>query len=531
MGTLNLFDRLPLPWQSLVCGSAGALVMLALASIHGGQGSAWAASAGFPGQGTVLAWALAMAAVAVALAAWPARRAANLAEEITDAAHRLAADGAPEDAQLPYSGACRELHHATLALRRVVERSRRRRHLLELQNAALSAQLNSRTQELSSLQELSIGLARHGETGELVDEALRTLEQTMAYSSASVWAHAGLDAEQPVVLMGYHSPAARIDGEGPPDLRGLRMSRGDLQRYEQIEREGTAIVENQPRQSLLSWLWAVVADDARSTALYRGTRSWMALPLKVRDRVLGVLRVDHGEPGYFDAERMRLLAAVAGQTALALQHAHTLQLNRDAAVTRERNRIARELHDAVSQTLFAASLLASTLARNDRADDGTRQQARTLERLNRSALAEMRMMLFELRPEALENVRLAELLQQAVEALQGRSTVEVAFNFAAEPPLPAAQRIHVYRIAQEALSNVARHSGACHAQLSWLTPGPGRGVLRIADDGKGFDPQARQAGHFGLVHMQERAQALGARLKIDSAPGEGSELVLELNWS
>ena len=327
------------------------------------------------------------------------------------------------------------------------------------------------------------------------------------------------------VFMGPYLPRGVALG----DLMGLRLSRSNLQRYGQTGREGKAMIENRRRQRLLSWLSGMVTDDARTTPLYRNTRSWMAVPLKVQTNVSGVLRVSHQEPDYFDEDRTRLLSAVADQTALALSHANALALQRDAAAVYERNRIARELHDAVSQKLFAANLLAGALARSSGADEAVREQAQVLERLNRSALAEMRMMLFELRPDALASVRMPELLQQAVEALVGRGGVEVTIDIDDAAPLPTAQRIEIYRIAQAALSNIARHSGASHAHLQWSTPTDGPAVLRVKDDGCGFVAEAEHPGHFGVTNIRERASSLGANLVIQSAPGEGTEIILTLN--
>ena len=150
-----------------------------------------------------------------------------------------------------------------------------------------------------------------------------------------------------------------------------------------------------------------------------------------------------------------------------------------SAVSAERNRHACDLHDSVSQTLFAANLLAAALARSAGTDETVRGQVQLLERLNRSALAELRLMLFELRPDALTSMRLPELLQQAVEVLAGRGGVEVSTNIADASPLQAAERIEVYRIAQAALCNIGRHSGASHAHLQWATPVTGPAVLRI----------------------------------------------------
>jgi signal transduction histidine kinase len=250
----------------------------------------------------------------------------------------------------------------------------------------------------------------------------------------------------------------------------------------------------------------------------------------VRGRVLGVLRVDHAEPDWFTDERVRLLSAVASQTALALRHVHLLARERDLAVAAERNRFARELHDAVSQTLFAANLVAGTLAKEPSLGEAARAQAATLQRLNHGALAELRMLMFELKPDALASVRLAELFQQACAALEARGDVSIEFRIAAEEP-PPAQRIEVYRIAQEALSNVARHSGAHRVQLDWEVNPARRARLVVQDDGHGFDGDAAPPGHFGMANMRERALALGGTLNVQSRAGEGTRIELEFEWT
>lgn len=202
-----------------------------------------------------------------------------------------------------------------------------------------------------------------------------------------------------------------------------------------------------------------------------------------------------------------------------------------APIAGERERVACALHDAVTQTLFAANLLAGTLARGDGLNESARGQVQTLERLNRSALAEMRMMLFELQPEALDSVRLTDLLQHAVEALAGRGGVTVTTDISTEPGPPPSQRAEVYRIAQEALCNIGRHSGASHAHVAWTIPSPGCGLLRIVDDGSGFDAAALRHGRAGLDLMHRRAARAGAELGIHSAPSKGTEVTLQINWS
>jgi signal transduction histidine kinase len=506
------FERLSLPVQLGVAGG-GATLLLATAagSLHGGP----AAVLG------VLAAGVAATGLCAALAQRTAAGLMNAAR----AARELARAESMPDLTVPLSTVTAEMQQATVAVRRAFDAARQREQALAAKAAALGVQLEHRRQELSTLQDLSIDLAKGGDIEKLIGDALGALEHTLNYSSASVWARTDLQPGNPVVLMGCRSA-----DEDPQVLRGLlggRLSRSNLQRYEQVEREARPIVENRPRSSLFSWLWELVTDDARTSALYRATKAWMAVPLKVRDEVLGVLRVDHHEVDYFDDERTRLLDAVGSQAALAMRHAHLLARERDVAVITERNRIARELHDAVSQTLFAANLIASAVVR---ATEGAAQvQAEALERLNRSALAEMRMLMFELKPDSLEGMRLPDLLQQAIEALAGRGGVEIMQSISRDDDgLPSAERIQLYRIAQEALSNIGRHSGATRAEIEWAVLRPATCGCASPTTATASTPHEAHPGHFGLDNMNSRAAELGTTLSVRSAPGEGTELVIEL---
>ncbi|OYU29343.1 MAG: hypothetical protein CFE41_00005, partial [Burkholderiales bacterium PBB2] len=426
-----------------------------------------------------------------------------------------------------------ELQAASAGLRRLVALARSQRRALQQRNAQLGQQLQQRSHELSTLQDLSEGLAASDDLYQLVDEALKALEQTLAFRSASVWGPDRRRDDGRVRLMGFR---LGDEDEGAPDAaarpaRGLRLSRANLQRYDEIARGRRPFVDNDARQGLLAWLWEKVTDDASSSALYRNSRSWMGLPLRFREEVLGVLRVDHGSPGYFDAERARLLSAVCSQTALAMHHAQLLLQERELAVQAERSRIARDLHDAVSQTLFASNVIAGTLvtlAGRLPGQPALVQQAQALERLNRGALAEMRLLLYELRPDALEGMDLASLLQPALEALRCRGDIAVHADVAPADGLQPAQRLQLYRIAQEALSNIGRHSGAGQAHLLWQPDADDGPTLRIADDGQGFDTALTHPGHFGLENLRSRADDLGASLALRSAPGQGTEVCVVL---
>jgi PAS domain S-box-containing protein len=197
------------------------------------------------------------------------------------------------------------------------------------------------------------------------------------------------------------------------------------------------------------------------------------------------------------------------------------------AVTIERTRLARDLHDAVTQTLFSTTLIADVLpdiwAINP--DEGKRR-LEEVRQLTRGALAEMRTLLVELRPNALVEVPLPTLLRQLTEALAGRSRIHIqlsAESDAGAPKLPADVQVSLYRLAQEALNNVVKHAKASQAFVT-LRHSPESVRLTVADNGAGFDPSTVTADHLGLKIMRERADAISAKLSIYSEPGEGTQI-------
>jgi len=192
-----------------------------------------------------------------------------------------------------------------------------------------------------------------------------------------------------------------------------------------------------------------------------------------------------------------------------------------------------QLHEALSQTLFAAQLIAGNLVRQAEvaptADaDGLASTARTLERLSRGALAELRMLRFALHPEALADQRMAELLRPAVEALTCRGDIQVHARLEGDDALPPAARAGLYRIATELLTNLARHSGARQAWVSWTPAAPAGPTLCVRDDGRGFDPATTTLPGGGLARVREACDALGATCQLRSGPGGGTEACIIL---
>ena len=201
---------------------------------------------------------------------------------------------------------------------------------------------------------------------------------------------------------------------------------------------------------------------------------------------------------------------------------------KEKTAVEERTRLARDLHDAVSQTLFSTSLIAEVLPKvwERNKDDGIKK-LEEVRQLTRGALAEMRTLLFELRPAALTDADMNELLRQLAESVTGRARVPVTLEVNGTCEVSPDVKIALYRIAQEALNNIAKHSGASKARVS-LVCQPHRVVLEIADNGHGFDVSQAPQGSFGLSNIKERAGQIGASLKIESNINEGT--VITVDW-
>jgi PAS domain S-box-containing protein len=260
-------------------------------------------------------------------------------------------------------------------------------------------------------------------------------------------------------------------------------------------------------------------------------RSVLAVPLFVNNAVYGALGLYYGTPHHFSEEEIDLSVSFGRQAALAIENARLRQQVASSAVAAERNRLARELHDAVSQTLFAASITADVLPRVwERSQEMGMARLSDLRQLTRSALAEMRSLLYELRPYVLAKTEMSELLHQLGEGLRGRAQVEVEVIVALSGTLPAEAQMAFYRIAQESTNNIAKHAQAHHVLIA-LQPvsdsQPDILRLTIQDDGVGFLPHSKSATMLGLEIMRERADDIGADLVIASEPGTGTTITVE----
>jgi ligand-binding sensor domain-containing protein/signal transduction histidine kinase len=265
-----------------------------------------------------------------------------------------------------------------------------------------------------------------------------------------------------------------------------------------------------------------------------GIRSYMQVPIKIGGEVYGVFSADYTQPRAFGEDEQRLFISLAQRAALAIGTAQLYEQAQELAVAGERNRLARELHDAVTQTLFSSSLIAEALPALWESDqDEGRELLQELRRLSRGALAEMRTLLLELRPATLVEASLEDLLRQLGEAITGRTSLPVTVTVEGRFLLPDDIHVALYRIAQEALNNIVKHAQAGQVEVSLRCTSPqvagdgvGRVELCIRDDGRGFDPSSAPSDRLGLGIMRERAQAIGAGLEIDSHPGSGTQVRL-----
>jgi nitrate/nitrite-specific signal transduction histidine kinase len=253
------------------------------------------------------------------------------------------------------------------------------------------------------------------------------------------------------------------------------------------------------------------------------------VPLSTKGCQLGFFILGKHEPGQLSPGKKSLMNSIGKQVGVAMENARLYEQAEQAAIVTERNRLARELHDAVTQTLFSANLTADVLPRIwKRNPEEGMQNLEELRQLTRGALAEMRTMLLEMRPETLERSDIKSLLAQLADAFIGRVRVPVSLVIQGDCEMTHEVKIVFYRVAQEALNNIAKHSGARQVDVHFECQ-PDHLNLCIKDDGLGFEPDSITPDHMGIAIMRERANSIGASLKIDSQLNQGT--TVELGWT
>jgi PAS domain S-box-containing protein len=271
-----------------------------------------------------------------------------------------------------------------------------------------------------------------------------------------------------------------------------------------------------------------IADTEHSSEWQRwdkngAIRSWMGAPLATGESAIGLLTVDSCHPGAYKDEDVQILQTFADQAAIAIENARLYERAQTVAIDEERQRLARELHDSVTQSLYSLTLLSNgwgTMAEQGRLRDvvGCFKQ---LGEVSQQALKEMRLLIHQLRPPILEDVGIVGALQQRLDAVEQRVSVETRlFTKGNVNDLPHDVEEQLFHIAQEALNNALRHAAATTITI-WVRTENGHVSLSVHDNGIGFDPNMATAG-MGLANMRQRAEAIGGQMSISEAPVRGT---------
>jgi PAS domain S-box-containing protein len=371
----------------------------------------------------------------------------------------------------------------------------------------LEERVASRTHELSGLLTVARRLAS------VIDPAdiQRTLSQeaggVLTRSTFSIWRLEG----------GCLVPVTAGEGSDGVPLARLPQAARLLQAGELVRSRGAGTD---------SELYAELAGAGLIPAAAPGA---LVLPLVAAGELMGVLGITRQGPPRYRPEEVSTAQALASHVAVALGNVALFRRARAVASAETRQAIARDLHDSVSQTLFSVTLqvrAAQAELRKTGLGEGhpAAQALAEVSDLNHGALAEMRALIFELRPGALAEEGLVAAVSKHAAAVAAREGIDVDVTGPDDRlPLSPEAEEQLYRLAQEALNNVIKHARTVAASVA-VTSGPAQVTVAIHDDGIGFDPALGRPGHLGLASMRERAIRLGGRLDVASAPGSGTTI-------
>jgi len=384
---------------------------------------------------------------------------------------------------------------------------------ISLDNARLYGELQSRLEEMVGLQRLGTLLLEEHD----FDRVLRSICQQLQRLTDAGGVGLALLEEDPRFL-----EMRTVVGPSADALRGTRIPTegsfaAEALRSNRSQRSDDA--QNDPR-------------GYRKSLVLGNTRTILSVPMKTRLRTVGVLSVynKEGDGGFTDRDA-ELATFFANQAAAAIENARLYEQTREYAVVEERNRLARELHDSVTQSLFSVTLL-SEAALNLLDRDDTAKARERLERANelaQGALAEMRALIFQLRPMTLQEEGLLSAVKKHLSALRSRNGQVVELQVrGSERRLPGPVEDAAFGIIQESLNNVVKHANAALARVEFDFD---TDCLRIltTDNGVGFDPAApRPMRTLGMSSMRERAEGIGGRLVVESARGRGTSVSADL---
>jgi signal transduction histidine kinase len=376
----------------------------------------------------------------------------------------------------------------------------------------LEQKVADRTRELATLNTIAAQVSQSLDLAEIMNNALDQVLGTMGMESGEAFR---LDEESQALIAIAH--------------RGLseEFVRATARLPLQISVAGQAAREGQP---LAVQVDGYPEGEFRNLVEREGLQFVTSIPLMAHGRTVGAINMGTRSPRALTSEELSLLAAIGHQIGVAVENARLYEQAQQLAVVQERNRLARDLHDSVTQALYGVTLYAEATARQLSSGEIDLAASHLSEIRNtaQESLREMRLLIFELRLPSLRQEGLAAALQARLEAVEGRVGMVAEFKAEGEGRLSAEVEEGLYRIAQEALNNTLRHAHASSVTVR-LAYNNGTVNLEIVDDGIGFDPTtAQEQGGFGLRGMEERAARLGGKLIVHSGPGEGTKIRVEV---
>ena len=351
---------------------------------------------------------------------------------------------------------------------------------LEESYSSLEKKVSDRTRELAIMNSILSVASRSLDIQEILEDALNIIVEQMGFTIGAAYKlEPDLATPTLVSQWGIEPTTARA-------IVKIDPFKNEVNPVDHQSRVATFESKDIPDEKL------------RNESGLSGCQLLVYVPLSTKGRNLGLFILGRPEPGSLSPEELSLLSSIGQQIGVAVEIAQLYKRAEQTATTAERTRLARELHDAVTQTLFSANLIADVIPRIWKRDpEEGMKNLEELRLLTRGALAEMRTMLLEMRPETLERVDLTALLTQLADAFIGRVRVPVSLDIQGTCELTHEVKLVFYRVAQEALNNIAKHSGARQVELH-LECQPDRMSLVIKDDGLGFDPGSITPDHLGI---------------------------------
>lgn len=383
---------------------------------------------------------------------------------------------------------------------------------LEASYADLERRVADRTRELATLNAIAAVTSQSLDLEDVLEAALNQTLQAIDFDTGeAVSVDPDTHVWGPVARHGFDQPLLQRSAWPVPPLIGAEDADS-----------GTKPVALPVRD---------MADGELKLALQRqGLQVIVRVPLVAKNRTVGTMDLASNRLRRLTDDELTLLAAIGQQVGVAVDNAQLHDKAQRLAVVEERNRLARELHDSVTQSLYAIQFYAEASARLLAADDATpaTDHLRQLGETARAALQEMRLLVFDLRPPLLRQEGMVAALQARLDAVEGRAGLATRLQVRGQGLLSAACEEALYSIAREALNNILKHSHATTVAVS-LEYQDDTAALRITDDGVGFDvDEAGGRGGMGLRGMMERGAQVGARFSIISEPGHGTTISVEV---